>query len=284
MSFETSTARALTATPAAGAAPLLGPLLKQGQRTVVLGETGAGKTTLSLGLLAAALTGGDALGWQGAGLGPALLIDSEQGPASLQRALTEAGLAGRDDLHVVSIPGGVALDSDEQARADLETLLAQLRPRVVLADPHYQLVSSDSRRATLRLVSLLDRLRVQYGFALLLPMHPRKATTGGGRRRRLALDDVAGTGAALWNAELVLGLERVGDGRALLRVLKDRDGGIGQDVEMPLSFQRGHGFTLSPEPPTAGASDPGSTAAVWIAAVVAVCVVGWILALLVGAP
>jgi hypothetical protein len=76
-------------------------------------------------------------------------------------------------------------------------------------------------------------------------MHPRK-TTSGGRRRPLELDDVAGTGAALWNAELVLGMERVADGRAQLRVLKDRDGGIGQGVEIDLAFERGVGFTLAP--------------------------------------
>jgi RecA-family ATPase len=151
------------------------------------------------------------------------------------------------------------LDRDLEARADLESLVAALRPRLVLLDPAYQLVSSDSRAATLKLVSLLDRLRAEYGFALILPMHPRK-TTSGGRRRPLELDDVAGTGAALWNAELVLGMERVADGRAQLRVLKDRDGGIGQGVEIDLAFERGVGFTLAPlavPMPRASASVPG---------------------------
>jgi RecA-family ATPase len=244
-SFDVETARALSADPDAGGASLLGPLLAAGQRTVVLGATGSGKTTLSLGLLSAALRGTAALGYQGAGLGSALLLDCEQGRGSLQRSLAEAGLADRDDLHVVSVPGGVMLDRDLEARAELESLVAALRPRLVLLDPAYQLVSSDSRAATLKLVSLLDRLRAEYGFALILPMHPRK-TTSGGRRRPLELDDVAGTGAVLWNAELVLGMERVADGRAQLRVLKDRDGGIGQGVVLDLAFERGVGFTLAP--------------------------------------
>lgn len=254
-SFDPTTARRLTAAPDVGAAHLLGPLLADGQRTVVLGETGAGKTTLSLGLLAAALTGSPMLGYQGADVGPALLVDCEQGKRSLQRALAEAGLAGRDDLHVVSIPGGVHLDRDQDARAELEALVASLQPRIVLLDPAYQLVSTDSRTAMLKMVSLLDRLRAEYGFAVLLPMHPRKSTTST-RRRVLGLDDVAGTGASIWNAELVLGLERVADGQALLRVLKDRDGALGQGLELPLAFVRGQGFTIAQPPPSMrGASE-----------------------------
>lgn len=279
-SFEVETARALTGAGDACAQRLLGPLLAAGQRTVVLGATGSGKTTLSLGLLSAALRGTQALGYQGAGLGPALLLDCEQGRGSLQRSLAEAGLAERDDLHVVSIPGGVMLDRDLEARAELEALVAALRPRLVLLDPAYQLVSSDSRAATLKLVSLLDRLRAEYGFALILPMHPRK-TTSGGRHRPLELDDVAGTGAALWNAELVLGMERVADGRAQLRVLKDRDGGIGQGLEIDLCFERGVGFTLAPHAPMALASARFPTE-FWLAAAAVTALLVWVVALAMG--
>jgi hypothetical protein len=38
------------------------------------------------------------------------------------------------------------LDRDLEARADLEALVAALRPRLVLLDPAYQLVSSTAAR------------------------------------------------------------------------------------------------------------------------------------------
>jgi RecA-family ATPase len=47
--------------------PLLGPLVRRGQTTMIGGYAGSGKSTISLELVRAIVTGGDFLGWDGEG-------------------------------------------------------------------------------------------------------------------------------------------------------------------------------------------------------------------------
>lgn len=96
----------------------------------------------------------------------------------------------------------------------------------------------------------LDGLRARYGFALILPAHPRKDQTGRDGARKLKLDDVAGSGAVTRGAELVIGLERLAHGFGRLRILKDRDGDLTVGEEWPLLFTRGEGFRLDPKAET----------------------------------
>jgi len=227
---------------------LVGPLVGRGSRTIVVADTGHGKTTLALQLAKAVLTGHEALGYDGAGVGPVLVLDLEQGERSIKRTLRDAGLAGRDDVHHVAVPDGLALDSDDDHRAELERVVAELAPAVFILDPYYKAHRGDANeeRAVVDLMRYLDGLRSRYGFALILPAHPRKEQTSNGARK-LTLHDVSGSGAIVRGAELVLGLERLSHGYARLRILKDRDGDLPVGDAWPLIFTRGEGFKLDPK-------------------------------------
>ena len=92
---------------------LLGPLIVQGARTIVLGHTGAGKSTLISRLSAAIVSGSSFLDWAGVGDGRVLLIDLEQSEADAKRMLREAGLDHSQAIGVALVPDGLELDSDD---------------------------------------------------------------------------------------------------------------------------------------------------------------------------
>jgi hypothetical protein len=248
--LEALTARATMALPEpADDVMLAGPLVTRGGRTIIVADTGHGKTTLAVQIGAAILTGADVLGYSGAGAGPLMIVDLEQGLRSVKRTLSEAGLADRDDVLVVRAPDGLALDDDGASnRAELDRLVYQHRPAVLLLDPFYKAHRGDSNdeRSVVDLMRNLDALRAHYGFALILPAHPRKDPASS-PARKLTLHDVAGSGAVTRGAEVVLGLERLSHGYARLRILKDRDGDLEVGDEWPLIFTRGEGFRLDPK-------------------------------------
>jgi hypothetical protein len=228
---------------------LAGPLVRRGCRTIIVADTGHGKTTLSAQLSSAALTGDEILGFTGAGVGPLLVVDLEQGIRSIKRTNREAGLAERDDVFYVVVPDGLALDADEEHKSELERVIAEIRPAIVVLDPYYKAHRGESNeeRGVVDLMRYLDGLRTRYGFALIVPAHPRKDQTGRDGPRKLKLDDVAGSGAVTRGAEVVVALERLSHGYARLRVLKDRDGDLTVGEEWPLLFTRGEGFRLDPK-------------------------------------
>jgi hypothetical protein len=248
--LEVRTAAELTALPESQADTLLGPLIVAGNRTIVVGDTGHGKTSFVLQILGAILAGGEALGYTGAGVGPVLVADLEQGMRSIRRGLREAGLADRDDVLVVSVPDGLALDRDPEHLAELDRVIGEHRPVVVALDPYYKAHAVDdpnAERAIVDLMRVLDALRTRHGFALILPAHPRKDLPGRNGARKLTLHDVAGSGAIVRGAEVVLAIERLAHGYGRLRILKDRDGDLTVGEAWPLVFTRGEGFRLDPK-------------------------------------
>lgn len=247
--FRVWTGRELCALPEPDEADmLLGPLLTRAGRTIIVADTGHGKTSLALQLGAAVLSGAEMFGYRGAGVGPLLVVDCEQGRRSIKRGLRDTQLDERDDAHYVSVPDGLALDADEREREALEQLVDELRPAVLILDPFYKAHRGDANeeRAVVDLMRYLDRLRAEYGFALILPAHPRK-DAGSNGARKLTLHDVAGSGAVTRGAELVLALERLSHGYARLRILKDRDFDLPVGDTWPLLFTRGEGFRLDPK-------------------------------------
>lgn len=228
---------------------LLGPLVVRGARTIIVADTGHGKTTFALQLAKAILTGGEMLGHDGAGVGPVLVIDLEQGIRSIKRSLRDAGLDDRDDVHFWAVPDGLALDDEHgDHRRRLAGIVASLKPAVLIVDPYYKAHRGDANeeRPVVDLMRFLDALRASHGFALILPAHPRKDTTSNGTRK-LTLHDVSGSGAAVRGAELAFALERLSHGYARLRILKDRDGDLPVGEAWPLIFTRGEGFKLDPK-------------------------------------
>jgi hypothetical protein len=220
----------------------------RGCRTILVGDSGHGKTTLALQMVAGIVRGDDVLGHRGAGSARALLVDLEQGVRSVKRGLRESGLADRDDVYCVLCPEGLALDSEDlEHLAELDRVIAETMPAVVVLDPFYKAHQADDPNAERPVVDLmrrLDALRSRHGFALILPAHPRKQTVGQNGVRKLTLHDVAGSGAIVRGAEVVLGIERGNPGYSRLRYLKDRDGDLPVGEAVPLLFTRGEGFRL----------------------------------------
>jgi len=226
---------------------LLGPLVYRGNRTIIVGDTGHGKTSLALQMLGAIVAGRDMLGYKGAQRGPALILDLEQGVRSIKRGLREAQL-DRDDVLCVSVPDGLALDREADHVAELDRVLTKYRPVVVLLDPYYKAHRAEDPNAERPIIDLmrkLDGLRAIYDFALILPAHPRKDVAGKNAQRRLTIHDVAGSGAVTRGAEIVLGIERLNPGAARLRFLKDRDGDLEVGEAVTLAFSKEHGFRIT---------------------------------------
>jgi hypothetical protein len=242
------TSRALGALPEPSETDMLvGPLVVRGARTIIVGDTGHGKTTFSFLLAAAVLSGSDMLGYHGCGAGPVLIIDLEQGLRSIKRVLRETGLDDRDDVLVVRAPDGLSLDSDEPQRTELAAVIAHRRPALVILDPYYKAHRGDANdeRPIVDLMRYLDALRTEHNFALILPAHPRKDPLSK-TARKLTLHDVAGSGAVVRGAEIVLALERLSHGYARLRFLKDRDGDLPVGEAWGLLFDRESGYRRDP--------------------------------------
>jgi hypothetical protein len=249
--LEVVTARALSARPDPPESDqLLGPLLVRGQRLVLGGHTGEGKTTLALALVRAIVLDEPFLDWTGSG-GRALVVDAEQGLKTIKRRLHEAGLAESELVDYVRVPDGLELDSDERHVTEVERVLEAGRYAVVIADPLYKLHSGDSNaeREAVDLMKRFDRWRETFRFALVLPVHCRKPVPG----TKFSIHDLFGSSAYVRGAEVVLGLQRVGDGYARLHFLKDRDGDLPIGAKWGLLFDRESGYRRDPKdagPPT----------------------------------
>lgn len=223
---------------------LLGPLVLRSGRTIVGGDSGHGKTTLTYAMISAIVDGTELLGWTGAGLGPALIVDLEQGVRSIKRGIREAEL-GASEVYVLNLPDGLALDQNPGELLRLEEAIVTLQPSVLSLDPYYKAHRGDANeeRAVTDLMRNLDKLRSEHGFALLLPAHVRKEQQASGARK-LTLGDIAGSGAISRGAEVVIGLERLSHGTARLRFLKDREGDLPVGDHLELNYSHEDGFTI----------------------------------------
>ncbi len=222
---------------------LLGPVVLRSGRTIVGGDSGHGKTTLAYAMISAIVAGTELLGWQGAGLGPALIIDLEQGVRSIKRGIRNAELG--DEVFILNLPDGLALDQNPGELLRLEEAIVTLEPTVISLDPYYKAHRGDANeeRAVTDLMRNLDRLRSEYSFALLLPAHVRKEQQASGARK-LTLGDIAGSGAISRGAEIVIALERLSHGTARLRFLKDREGDLEVGDYLELNYSHEEGFTI----------------------------------------
>jgi energy-coupling factor transporter ATP-binding protein EcfA2 len=226
---------------------LIGPLVVEGARTIVLGHTGAGKSTLISRLGGAIISGSGFLDWTGAGGIRILLIDLEQSEADAKRMLREAGLERSEAIGIALVPDGLELDSDDAQLAMVEHAIVDGGYGVVVFDPYYKAHRAEDSNAERQIDDLmrrLDGLRAQHGFALVLGAHPRKPPVG--VQPALTVHDLAGSGAAVRGAEIIVAIERVSDGYSRLRFLKDRSGRLPVGDAWGLLFDRESGYRRDP--------------------------------------
>jgi hypothetical protein len=252
--FEVMTARDLCRLPDPPSEQIAGPLLVRGDRTVIGAGTGEGKTSFALAMIRAIVHGQEFLGYP-TGRCRILILDAEQGLKTIKRRLVEAGLDDSAEVDVIRAPDGLSLDRDEQQVAAIERVIASGGHGAVILDPLYKLHIADSNeeRGAVDLMRTLDRLREALRFALMLPMHTRKAPASGAK---FTMNEFFGSSAYTRGAEIVLGLHRPKDGYAFLHIFKHRDGDLSTPDKWPLLFSRETGYRHDPN-----ATEPKSTCA-----------------------
>lgn len=221
---------------------LVGPLVVRGERLVIGAPKDAGKSTLIACLVRAAVNGDSFLGWQGVGGCRVLMVDVEQGPRALRRTVNAYGLGDTPNVDILSVPGGLELARSDVDRRQLEEIVAEAAPDILVLDPLYKahLADTNDPLEGMRLMRTLDALREGKNLALVMAAHCRKPPPGG--RRRLSIDDISGAGTLVYGAEVILGLEKVVYGRSVLHVWADRLGGLGQETSILMRFEHGRGF------------------------------------------
>ena len=249
-SITTMTLKQISELPDPGYKSLLGPLVYRGLRTLVGAATGEGKTTLVMWMLRAIVEGEGFLGWPG--IGPdeegkkptVLIIDAEQSVPDIQRLANETGMTGSENIHYIPAPDGLHLGESTSDALQVERIIEQMRPDVVVVDPAYKVASidSNSEREVVDLMRLFDRWRSEYGFAFIMPVHTRKGdkSNPGGSP---TLDDIFGSGAFSRGAEVILGVKQGEPGYSRLYVWKHRPGELSKGTHIDMAFDRQAGFT-----------------------------------------
>ncbi|MEK9806296.1 MAG: AAA family ATPase [Euryarchaeota archaeon] len=248
--LQTVTLKEIAELPDPGYKEILGPLVYRGLRTLVGAATGEGKTTLVMWMIRAIVKGEMFLDWQG--IGPdeegkpptILIVDAEQSIPDIQRLADETDMHDCADVHYLHVPDGLHLGDSSSDALQLERIVEQMRPDVVVVDPAYKVASIDSNneREVVDLMRLFDRWRDEYGFAFIMPVHTRKGDkkNPGGQP---TLDDIFGSGAFSRGAEVILGLRMGEPGYSRMYVWKHRPGGLEKNTHVDMAFDRDTGFT-----------------------------------------
>lgn len=249
-SITTQTIKEICDLPEQGYDQLLGPLVYRGLRTLVGAATGEGKTTLVMWMVRAIIEGEGFLDFRGVGPDEngdkpvVLIIDAEQSVPDIQRLASETGMRGSENIHYISVPDGLHLGDSTDDALQVERIIEQLRPDVLIVDPAYKVAAIDSNneREVVDLMRLFDRWRAEYGFAFVMPVHTRKGDkkNPGGQP---TLDDIFGSGAFSRGAEVILGLRQGEPGWSRLYVWKHRPGELNKNTHIDMAFDRDTGFT-----------------------------------------
>jgi hypothetical protein len=171
-------------------------LLERGDRVILTGQEGKGKSTLLRQMAVQLAAGIHPFG--GPDITPlrVLLLDVENSDRQVKRKIRSLVAATGSDklaLHLVIHPAGFDL-ADSKDAATLEATVKAVDPDIVIGGPLYKLISEDPKNpeaAARNAASLFDRLRTEYGFALILEAHSPHASGGAKRPTRPY-------GASLW--------------------------------------------------------------------------------------
>jgi hypothetical protein len=174
-------------------------LIEAGDRTIITGEEGGGKSTLLRQIAVQAASGVHPFTLEPIEPVPVLLVDTENSTRQTRRALRPLMasadgryLSGMLRLHVV----GHALDlARPEVYADLAAKVTLHRPRIIIIGPLYKLTDGDpiKEESAKALANALDHLRALTGAALIIEAHTPYADGSKAKRPRRPY------GASLWS-------------------------------------------------------------------------------------
>jgi 5S rRNA maturation endonuclease (ribonuclease M5) len=224
---------------------VLGPVFCRGMRTVIGAQTGEGKSTWAMQAVRCLVSGEPFLDerWAPRVPGRALIVDLEQGEATVQLRLQEAGLDTSEAVDILHEPNGILLDKREEDRAMVRDILRDGGYSMVVLDPLYQTHSGggNDEEVAAAVANIIDGWAREFNMSLVIPMHARKPHPEAGKN--FTKHDIAGVNTWLRNAEVVLGLQIWYTMESKLHFFKDRIGrGPQINTHWWLDFERDAGF------------------------------------------
>jgi replicative DNA helicase len=168
---------------------LVAGLLERGDRVVLIGSEGKGKSTLLRQIGVQASNGTHPFTLQAVPPRRVLLLDLENPTALLSRELRRlravAGEPSGLPLIVCSAPAGIDLTTGTD-RQWLDDLMREHRPDVMIGGPLYKMGSGNpsTEENAKPIADALDRLRIKYGCSIILEAHQPHGQAGGFRPER----------------------------------------------------------------------------------------------------
>lgn len=174
-------------------------LLERGDRLVLTGSEGSGKSVLLRQLAVAAASGVHPFTHERMPAQRVLLVDCENGPVKLRRALRAMATVGQKRgtdpslmMHVECVPAGLDLTQPED-EAWLVRMVSAIQPDLLITGPIYRLHASNpnDEEPARKVTRVLDRCRVAAHCALVTEAHAGHGYGGNERPVRPA-------GSSLW--------------------------------------------------------------------------------------
>lgn len=209
-------------------------LLERGDRLILTGAEGMGKSTLLRQIGTQIAAGRHPFTDNAIPPARVVLVDLENSARHLRRkirGLLDTAGDDLDDQHLYVVPKAEGLDLSTPADVEwLHAVIAEARPDLLVIGPIYKMSNGDPTEETTAkpVAMVLDQIRAGFDCAIILEAHTPQATAGGKRPERPY-------GASLWLRWPEFGLFLAPDG-ALRHWRGARD-----EREWPSSLERGRG-------------------------------------------
>lgn len=166
---------------------LIPDIMERGDRLILTGNEGKGKSTLLRQLAVQTALGVHPFTLQEMPSRRVLLIDLENPRRSVRRKLMEIARTHQvpdDRLLVARWPAGLDLTHVAEREA-MSDLLARLWPELLIIGPMYKLAQHlDKEDSSAEIASVLDQWRAIFNFALIMESHQPHQTVVDGQRYR----------------------------------------------------------------------------------------------------
>lgn len=216
-------------------------LLERGDRVIVTGEEGYGKSTLLRQIAVCAAAGLGVFNATFVTPRRVTILDCENSRSQLRRELRKLTLSASRDgapvergmLRICCRPGGLDLASRADVRFVHERMQAN-QPEIVVMGPLYKMVNASplEEEPAAKLARVLDTLRERYGVSLIIEAHSPHAQGGAARELRPY-------GASLWKRWPEFGLGIAASGEDRVNVTLKHWRGPREERAWPKKIRRG---------------------------------------------